>query len=179
MLDDLLIEKLRAFGYSLEFTDDNLVINRSIKVPLFIWAYIIIGLLFLIATSFTTTKIVFGVLMLLLIIILFFRNMAFEVIIDKKSATVNLRKGIFKVSKHISFNEIKSLELKTYDVPTSASPFEKTNREFIAEIRLLPKQGIPVDLMNFERRSAEEISFAKDIFEFKKPSLPDEAGLKL
>ena len=65
----------------------------------------------------------------------------------------------------LDFNEVKSLELKTYDVPASASPFKKSNREHIAEIRLNMARGLPVDVISIEKDSPEDLAFVTTLFD--------------
>ena len=110
-------------------------------------------------------KLGFSLFILIAILVFYFRSMAMLIVINRKSLSFILKQGLFRREKYKNFSEIKSLELKTYDVPASASPFEKSNREYIAEIRLLFNHNETVDLMNFERRSSDEILVSQEVFE--------------
>jgi hypothetical protein len=154
---------LNKFGYQIEFTEDKLTIIRKMKMPLFFWAYIILFILFLVTSGFNAINFAFGLIIFLLILVLYFRNTASQVIIDRKAESIIFKKGILRRKHYKRYNEVKALELKMYDVPASASPFEKSNREYIAEIRLVLPTGLPVDLLNLENRDSEKIEMATAI----------------
>jgi hypothetical protein len=67
------------------------------------------------------------------------------------------------MNKYASFKEVKMLELKTYNVSGSASPFKKSNRDYIAEIRLIMNKGLPLELISIEKDAPEDLSFTSTI----------------
>ena len=85
--------------------------------------------------------------------------------IDTMAHGLYYKKGLLRVNQYKNFSEVRCLEFITYDVPASASPFKKTNREFIAEIRLILDKGIPLDIFHFEKYSKDELDFARVIFD--------------
>ena len=159
-----LAESLKKFGYRVEISDEQLKIFRKFRIPLFIWAVLVVFLLYLIPYPPKSTNLLVGTAGIFLGLMLYYRNVASQIIIDKKSDVIFYKKGLFRISIYKKFRDVKELGLITYDVPTSASPFKKGTREYIADIRLRWQNGGSVELCNFENRSKEEVNIAQTIF---------------
>lgn len=161
-----LVSSLKKFGYKVETSDEELKIFRKFRIPLFIWAMLVLLILYFLANSLNSSNLLIGTLIIFSTLVLYYHNVASQIIIDKKSDVVFFKKGLFRVNYYRKFNQVKELALITYDVPTSATPFKKGTREYIADIRLRWQNGGSIELFNFENRSKEEIEIAQIIFQW-------------
>lgn len=163
--DHEILTRLEKSGYSIEQDDQQVIIRRRFKISLYFWAYGILFCLYLLVNTPNPVNITVGLTIALIGMLFYYYNTVSYMLIDIKEANLVYRKGLLRISKYTKFSDVENIELKTYDVSGSTSPFKKSNRDYIAEVRLTLTEGFALELFSIEADNPEDLRFMKTVFE--------------
>ena len=171
--DEELIQNLKDFGYRISLDKFEINIKRKIRAPLLLWIIVVLFGGFLLAFPMNPFMLISGTVLIFTPFMLYRWNVATKVKLDHFNRRIIYQTGVFGIKHYRKYEDVKHIRLRTYDVQSSASPFYKGARAYIANIRIYWTDSGSLELFYFERRDQQNIKFA----EYVHRSVADFTGL--